>query len=185
MVVSALVTKKEITTSSKLIAAESIMPESTAGKTSGRVISFSTRIGFAPKSRAASDSAGSMPIRRDLTLMNTYGMQKVVCVRISAPMPSLKPTAVNTERYAMPSTSSGIIIGSVARVSTAPPSFRWDRASPMAPSVPTPPASRAETTARISEFLSASAIRALENRRLYQLVVKPCQLPMVRPLLKE
>ena len=112
-------------------------------------------------------------------------MQKVVCVSTSAPMPSLKPTAVNTERYAMPSTSSGIIIGRVARVSTAPPSFRCDRASPIAPSVPMPPASRLETTARTSEFLSASAIRALENRRLYQSVVKPCQLPMVRPLLKE
>ena len=71
MVVSALVTKKEITTSSRLIAAESIMPESTAGKISGRVMSFKTRAGLAPRSRAASDSEGSMPIRRDLTLMNT------------------------------------------------------------------------------------------------------------------
>ena len=53
------------------MAAESIMPDSTAGKTSGSVMSFSTRIGLAPKSRAASDSDGSMPIRRDLTLIST------------------------------------------------------------------------------------------------------------------
>ena len=100
-------------------------------------------------------------------------------------MPSLTPTAVNTDRYAMPKTSSGIIIGRVASDSMAPPSFRWLRDSPMAPSVPIPPASRLDMTARTSEFLSASAISALENRRLYQLVVKPCQLPMVRPELNE
>ena len=37
-----------------------------------------------------------------------------------------------------------------------------------------------------SNALMADALKnSLENRRLYQLVVKPCQLPMVRPLLKE
>ena len=85
----------------------------------------------------------------------------------------------------MPSTSSGIIIGSVATVSTSPAPRKWLRVRPMAPSVPMIPARALESTARISEFLSASAISALPNRRVYQLVVKPCQAPMVRPELNE
>ena len=55
----------------------------------------------------------------------------------------------------------------------------------MAPSVPMIPANTLESAASSSEFLSASAISALPNRRVYQLVVKPCHAPMVRPALNE
>ena len=85
----------------------------------------------------------------------------------------------------MPSTSSGIIIGSVASDSMKPPARRRWCARPMAPSVPITPAKPADSSARISEFLSASAISALPNSRVYQPVVKPCHAPMVRPALNE
>ena len=71
VVVSGPVTKKLITMSSSDMAKASSTPESTAGRISGSVTVKNALCGDAPRSRAASSSAGSSPWSRACTFKST------------------------------------------------------------------------------------------------------------------
>jgi hypothetical protein len=84
------VVKKLTTKSSRLRVKASMPPATTAGAIIGKVTCQKVCQEVAPRSCAASSTAGSMPTRRERTTIATKGIWKVTCDSTIVVMPSEK-----------------------------------------------------------------------------------------------
>ena len=145
-------------------------PASTPGIAIGRVMSRNRSQRVAPRSAAASSNCSLMPAIRARTMNVTTARLNIACDTTSLTRPLLNiaicastPRVTNHGRYAIPSTTSGVI-SEIANSATSPTVMRvarLARAKAIPPSVPRIVASRADKNAACKLVITDETITSL------------------------
>ncbi len=108
-----------IVTSSNELMKASAQPLARPGRTSGKVMRFSTTHSVAPSDTAACSMARSSPIAEARVRRRAKGSTITICDRTRPVKVPPSPICVKKRRKAMPSTTCGIISGDMKSAVTA------------------------------------------------------------------